>query len=162
MRLRCLTLNCWGLPDVVTRRVYAKLHAVDAERASGGTGGDGGEEKGTTPRIASRTERITAIVRAIEAGFDGGAEDFDIVAFQELWLPQDREVVLKTRLRSSGRGEKEGDKEGAGDRWYSSHTFDSGILGSSGLVILSRYPIVAATFHRYRVNGQVTRVDEME
>jgi len=39
------------------------------------------------------------------------------------------------------------------------HVFSSGLIGSSGLQIISRYPIKEVFFHRYRVNGKIYRFD---
>jgi sphingomyelin phosphodiesterase 2 len=77
-----------------------------------------------------RSERIRAISRFLENS------DFDIVALQELWVYADYEIV-RSRLSRSLPFSK---------------FFYSGALGA-GLVIFSRFPIVAATIHPYSLNG---------
>ncbi|KAN0134335.1 Endonuclease/exonuclease/phosphatase [Lactarius tabidus] len=77
-----------------------------------------------------RSERIRAISRFLENS------DFDIVALQELWVYADYGIV-RSRLSRSLPFSK---------------FFYSGALGA-GLVIFSRFPIVAATIHPYSLNG---------
>jgi len=71
-------------------------------------------------------------------------KEYDIVCLQEVWLPWDQKAMLEM-----------GDNAGL----IYSHVYSSGMLGSNGLVLLSRFPIQDVFFHRFRVNGQVYRVD---
>jgi len=117
IRLRFLSLNCWGLPDFITGIIGRKF-------------------KKNPRRWAKRTERI----RSIANRFDS----YDVVCLQEVWIQEDQEM-----FSSIGR-----------ERGFShSHVFTSGLLGSSGLQILSKYPIEQVYFQRYRLNGQILRVD---
>ncbi|THH33437.1 hypothetical protein EUX98_g793 [Antrodiella citrinella] len=84
-----------------------------------------------------RTQRIAAIATAL------GAADYDIVALQELWVFADYEHVRASVAR----------------RLPYSKFFYSGALGA-GLVIFSRFPILAATVHPYSLNG--TPIDVLD
>jgi endonuclease/exonuclease/phosphatase family metal-dependent hydrolase len=66
---------------------------------------------------------------------------YDIIALQEVWQPEDVSR-LKTATRSSG---------------YTVHHFASGPIGS-GLVTLSRHPILQTAFHPYRLAGSARTV----
>nr|CAG8448767.1 3915_t:CDS:2 [Entrophospora candida] len=67
--------------------------------------------------------------------------DYEIVCLQEVWIYDSYEFIRnKTRKRFPHA------------RFYS-----SGIFGS-GLVILSRYPIVEVNFYKYRLNGRPIKV----
>ncbi|KAH8099300.1 Endonuclease/exonuclease/phosphatase [Cristinia sonorae] len=77
-----------------------------------------------------RTQRIAAIASAL------AKSDYDIVALQELWVFADYEHV----------------RASVASRLPYSKFFYSGALGA-GLVIFSRFPILAATVHPYSLNG---------
>ncbi|KAI0828959.1 DNase I-like protein [Trametes gibbosa] len=77
-----------------------------------------------------RKERVTAIANAL------AASDHDIITLQELWVFADYEYV----------------RDAVGKRLPYSKFFYSGALGA-GLVIFSRFPILAATIHPYSLNG---------
>nr|CAG8466628.1 8362_t:CDS:2 [Entrophospora candida] len=67
--------------------------------------------------------------------------DYEIVCLQEVWVYDNYELICnKTRKRFPY------------SRFYS-----SGVFGS-GLVVLSRYPIVEVNFHKYRLNGHPIKV----
>ncbi|GJE85883.1 DNase I-like protein [Phanerochaete sordida] len=78
----------------------------------------------------NRRERVEAITRVL------ADSDYDIIALQELWVFADYEHV----------------REALSKRLPYSKFFYSGALGA-GLVILSRFPILAATIHPYSLNG---------
>ncbi len=83
---------------------------------------------------------MRAIGRAI------GEMDVDIVGLQEVFYGKDRRLLVEAAAR-------------AGLTY--SHYFASGVMGS-GLLTLSRYPIVDETFLRFRLNGRpqdLVRVD---
>jgi len=121
MNLRVLTLNCWGLPDCITKVVYRRYKDP---KLSGG-------------RLwTTRTERIEAIAKTLNS--------YDIVCLQEVWIQQDQDALTKICAENG---------------MAYSHVFSSGMIGSSGLQIISRYPIKEVYFHRYRVNGRVLRFD---
>jgi len=120
-QLRVLTLNCWGLPDIITKVVYRKYKDPKVSKGR---------------KWPSRTERFAAIANKLDA--------FDIVCLQEVWIKEDQEL-LRTICKDKGL--------------QYSHVFSSGLIGSSGLQIISRYPIKEVFFHQYRVNGAVYRVD---
>eukprot|EP01121_Diplochlamys_sp_Union-15-3_P018078 TRINITY_DN6507_c0_g1_i1.p1 TRINITY_DN6507_c0_g1~~TRINITY_DN6507_c0_g1_i1.p1 ORF type:complete len:362 (-),score=26.67 TRINITY_DN6507_c0_g1_i1:13-1098(-) len=107
--LRVFTLNCWGLPDLITGRL-----------------------KGI--KKPKRTERIINISN--ELG------NYDIVGLQEVWMKQDREV-LRQKAKKYGL--------------VHCHYYKSFMLGS-GLLLLSRYPIVQTAFLRYSLNGKPQRI----
>jgi len=71
-------------------------------------------------------------------------DSYDIVCLQEVWIEEDQEYLKKACFEKG---------------LIYCHVFSSGMIGSSGLQIISRYPIKEVYFHRYRVNGQVLRVD---
>ncbi|KAH9858345.1 inositol phosphophingolipids phospholipase C [Lenzites betulinus] len=77
-----------------------------------------------------RRERVNAIANALATA------DHDIIALQELWVFADYEYV----------------RDAVGKRLPYSKFFYSGALGA-GLVIFSRFPILAATIHPYSLNG---------
>lgn len=90
------------------------------------------------PWAKHRTARLTAIVERLQA------LQPDVIALQEVYLPQDRSF-LREHL----------------SEWEHQHYFASALVGS-GLLTLSRYPIVEAAFHRFRLGGKpeaVTRGD---
>jgi sphingomyelin phosphodiesterase 2 len=113
--LRVVTLNVWGLPDVITKRVKHK----DPKWVQG-----------------SRRSRIKEIGMRLAP--------YDLVGLQEVWLSEDREALKEYGLQSN---------------LPYCHSFSSGMLGTSGLMILSRFPILDVHFFRYKLNGQVIRVD---
>jgi endonuclease/exonuclease/phosphatase family metal-dependent hydrolase len=87
-----------------------------------------------------RAARMRAIARAI------AEMDVDVVGLQEVFYAKDRRLLVESAAR-------------AGLTY--SHYFQSGIVGS-GLLTLSRYPIVDTTFRRFQLNGRpqdLVRVD---
>ncbi|MCP4643730.1 MAG: hypothetical protein GY851_25010 [bacterium] len=84
-----------------------------------------------------RAERMPAIGEAV------AALSPDIVGFQETWIASDRATVLAA-LDPIGL--------------VHHHYFRSGLVGS-GLLIVSRYPIVETHFWRYTLGGKPLRVD---
>ncbi|KAI0715005.1 Endonuclease/exonuclease/phosphatase [Earliella scabrosa] len=77
-----------------------------------------------------RTERVAAIADVL------ASSDYDIITLQELWVFADFEFV----------------RAAVSKKLPYSKFFYSGALGA-GLVIFSRFPIVAATVHPYSLNG---------
>ncbi|OBZ79052.1 Inositol phosphosphingolipids phospholipase C [Grifola frondosa] len=77
-----------------------------------------------------RAERIAAIANAL------AASDYDVITLQELWVFADYEHVRAT----------------VHEKLPYAKFFYSGALGA-GLVIFSRFPILAATIHPYSLNG---------
>ncbi|KAI0639958.1 Endonuclease/exonuclease/phosphatase [Trametes polyzona] len=77
-----------------------------------------------------RKERVAAIANAL------AASDYDVITLQELWVFADYEYV----------------RDAVSKRLPYSKFFYSGALGA-GLVIFSRFPIIAATIHAYSLNG---------
>jgi len=71
-------------------------------------------------------------------------ENYDIICLQEVWLKSDRDI-LKEYAQKMGL--------------IYSHVYNSGILGKSGLVLISKWKIEQTFFHRYRVNGRFIRID---
>lgn len=98
MKLRVLTLNCWGVPIFSRDRIL----------------------------------RMRAIGQAL-AQFN-----FDVVALQEVYREEDRQIIAQHAVR--------------GGLVYT-HYFPSGLIGS-GLFTLSRFPIEATGFLRFRLNGR--------
>jgi len=119
--LRILTLNCWGLPDIVTKVVYRRYNNPTI---SGGR------------KWPKRTQRIASIAEKLDS--------YDVVCLQEVWIKEDQDL-FSSICKEKGL--------------QYSHVFSSGIIGSSGLQIISRYPIREVFFHRYRVNGSIIRLD---
>jgi len=120
-QLRVLTLNCWGLPDVVTKLVYRKYSDPKVSKGR---------------NWPKRTDRFIAIANKLDS--------FDVVCLQEVWIKKDQEL-LRSICKDKGL--------------IYSHVFSSGLIGSSGLVIISRFPIKEVFFHKYRINGVVYRLD---
>jgi sphingomyelin phosphodiesterase 2 len=79
-----------------------------------------------------RAARMRAIGRAI------GQMDVDVVGLQEVFYAKDRKLLVEAATR-------------AGLTY--SHYFHSGLMGS-GLLTLSRFPIVETSFLRFRLNGR--------
>jgi len=118
LNFKTLTLNCWGLPDAITRTFTSPARK---------------NSKWIQPK---RTDRIKEIGKRIA--------QFDLVCLQEVWMEEDFQTLVEC-------GKKH-------ELDYSTR-FYSGALGASGLAIISRYRIVEAHFWKYRLNGQVLRVD---
>jgi endonuclease/exonuclease/phosphatase family metal-dependent hydrolase len=79
-------------------------------------------------------------MRAIREGLAGlGA---DLVALQEVWSAEARQVLLEGALRA-----------GWGWRWH-----NRAELGGSGLLVLSRLPIAEARFDPFRLRGRPERL----
>jgi len=89
--------------------------------------------KRTKPK---RTERMKLIGKELE--------NFDVVCLQEMWMKEDQ-LMLQQMGKDAGLN-------------YS-HVYASGLINSAGLQIISRYPISEVHFHKYRVNGNILRVD---
>ncbi len=85
-------------------------------------------------------ERITAIGKALPE------YDADLVAFQEAWTEGSR-----ARLLAAGAS--------AG---YRHHWMRPQARGGSGLLVLSRFPIEAAHFQSFRVEGDALRLDHSD
>eukprot|EP00164_Ancoracysta_twista_P009257 GFYU01013639.1.p1 GENE.GFYU01013639.1~~GFYU01013639.1.p1 ORF type:complete len:436 (-),score=43.72 GFYU01013639.1:121-1428(-) len=85
------------------------------------------------PIAKYRQRRVECIGRWIHAGADGA----DVVSLQELWRDRDAAYLA----------------EEAGKVFPYSHFYRSGAFGS-GLLLLSKYPIVYAFFHLYRHPGK--------
>ncbi|RPD65118.1 DNase I-like protein [Lentinus tigrinus ALCF2SS1-6] len=77
-----------------------------------------------------RTERVRAIANVL------ASSDYDIITLQELWVYADFEYVRAVVSKKLPYAK----------------FFYSGALGA-GLVIFSRFPIIAATIHPYSLNG---------
>jgi len=120
-QLRVLTLNCWGLPDFLTKVVYRRYNKPQILNGR---------------KWGKRTQRIAAIANRLD--------EYDVVCLEEVWIQEDQELF---RIIGKEKG------------LLYSHVFSSGLLGSSGLQVLSRHPIQEVHFHRYRLNGQIFRVD---
>jgi endonuclease/exonuclease/phosphatase family metal-dependent hydrolase len=69
--------------------------------------------------------------------------DFDLCVLTECWQAADRRVLAEIA------------REEHGLRY--SHHFSAGVFGT-GVMIVSRFPIVSTHFHRFRVNGRPQRV----
>lgn len=63
--------------------------------------------------------------------------DPDILCFQEVYLPDNRQELIA----------------GLVDRWRYHHYFPSALIGS-GLLTMSKFPIVDAAFHKFRMQGK--------
>lgn len=99
-----------------------------------------------TPHFAARMGALQAFVASCE---------FDVVALQELWLWQDRDEVIAAARR--------------GGRLVHSYYFRHGVgvpgwpnQCGSGLLVLSRHPVVDAAFLRFSVNGLPYRFDHLD
>lgn len=112
--IKIVSLNCWGLPD---RFTYPTQPGV--------------ERTGVLP--PNRVERMRNIAARVG--------EWDIVTFQELWVPWDRPVIIEA-AREQGL--------------VHSHYWRSNLVGS-GLLIVSRYPIIDTDFYKYRLCGKPQR-----
>ena len=92
------------------------------------------------PTSADRAARMVAIGREL------ATMNLDIVGLQECWLKADRDRILDGIA-------------GSGLRY--THFYPSGFMGS-GLMILSRFPIVDVGFHRYTLNGLPLMIPEVD
>jgi sphingomyelin phosphodiesterase 2 len=70
-KLSFLTLNCWGLPDLITGAVYQKYGSS-----------------------LKRHQRIEMIARRL------CESHYDVVALQELWVPSDKSLVERVCVGS--------------------------------------------------------------
>jgi sphingomyelin phosphodiesterase 2 len=85
-----------------------------------------------------RQDRLAAIGRYLA----DPARGYDIVGLQEVWVEDDYLQI----------------KELVKDVLPYTKTWASGALGSSGLVILSKFPIVATSMRRFALNGDPFKV----
>jgi endonuclease/exonuclease/phosphatase family metal-dependent hydrolase len=92
------------------------------------------------PTSSDRQARMLAIGRQL------AAMNLDIVGLQECWLEDDRARVLAGLM---------------GSDLSHSHFYPSGLMGS-GLMLLSRFPIVDVGFHRYSLNGLPLKIPEVD
>ncbi len=72
-----------------------------------------------------------------------GQFDLDVIAFQEIWRSDARQIL-----------EAAGQRAGLPHRWHSGAR-----LGGSGLLVLSRFPIEKARFERFDLGGLARRID---
>ena len=86
-------------------------------------------------------DRVLARMRAI--GSRIGQFDLDVIAFQEIWRSDARQIL-----------EAAGQRAGLPHRWHS-----GAHLGGSGLLVLSRFPIEKARFERFDLGGLARRID---
>lgn len=86
-----------------------------------------------------RLERITAFAQVLPS------LPADIITLQEVWLEEDQ-----TRLIDAGQRA----------HLPYAYFFRSGILGGSGLLTLSRFPILEVAFHEFRLKTRPERVDQ--
>lgn len=89
-------------------------------------------------------DRVEPRMRAI--GNHLGDLDLDVMAFQEVWIPEARQLLCEAGRRC-----------GLDQIW---HTEAS--LGGSGLLVLSRLPIEATRFDRFSLRGLPERIDHGE
>ena len=87
---------------------------------------------------AERRLRVEAVARHL------ATLPVDVVGLQEAWLPTDRERIIRAAARNG---------------LHYSHYFRSGLVGS-GLLVLSRYPIAATAFWRFRLGGYPEMLNE--
>ncbi len=83
------------------------------------------------PYAKDRSERTAAICEEVMR------LNPDILLFQEVYLPNNRQQLL----------------DGLSERWCYTHHFSSALLGS-GLLTMSKYPIVDAMFQSFRMRGK--------
>jgi sphingomyelin phosphodiesterase 2 len=69
--------------------------------------------------------------------------DLDVMAFQEVWTADAREILLRA-----------GRVAGLANTWHTDATF-----GGSGLLVLSRLPILDVHFQRFTLRGRPERID---
>jgi endonuclease/exonuclease/phosphatase family metal-dependent hydrolase len=87
------------------------------------------------PQAKARSERIAAIAEEMKR------INPDVICFQEVYTMANRADLIG-RLQA---------------QWPHYHYFASAVLGS-GLLTMSRYPIVEAVFHRFRMGGKPERL----
>lgn len=83
-----------------------------------------------------RSERIAAIAEEVKR------LNPDVICFQEVYWENNRKDLI-SRLEQ---------------QWPHYHHFASALIGS-GLLTMSRYPIVEAAFHRFRMGGKPERLE---
>lgn len=67
--VRILTLNCWGLPDIITGAIYGSNYG----------------------KYSTRKERIQKI--GMKLSDKAKTENLEIIALQELWLDEDKKAL---------------------------------------------------------------------
>lgn len=92
------------------------------------------------PTSKDRAARMVAIGRKL------ATMNLDIVGLQECWLEADRDRIVMGL---------------AGSDLRYIHFYPSGLMGS-GLMLLSRFPIVDVGFHRFSLNGLPLKVPEVD
>lgn len=70
----------------------------------------------------------------------------DVVAFQEVWTEGARDVLLRAGVRAG----------------YIHHWYIEGAIGGSGLMVLSRLPIIESNFERFALSGYPEELDNGE
>ena len=85
------------------------------------------------PIAAHTTERMAAIGSRLAEG------DYDLVALQEVFSDRDWDIITRAQMGNSNL------------KYF--HRFKSGVIGS-GLALLSKYPIVEASFQRFNSTGK--------
>lgn len=88
-----------------------------------------------TPLARARQQRLEAIAAEIQR------LDPDVIALQEVFVERDRDSLIGA----------------LGEQWPHFHAFGSSVVGS-GLLTLSRYPIVDVAFLRYRLGGKPEKI----
>lgn len=89
------------------------------------------------PKVSKEKDlRIQEVAKRLSSG------EFDIVSLQEIWGEGDRTKVI--------------DIAAEGGLKYS-HYFRSGTIGS-GILVLSRYPILKLSYHRFSINGKPYKI----
>lgn len=84
--------------------------------------------------------------RMLAIGAALGALALDVAAFQEVWSEPERDILVDLGRRA-----------GLGHVWH-----PAGTLGGSGLLVLSRVPILEARLHRFELAGVAERIDEAD
>lgn len=92
------------------------------------------------PATRRKDERLHALARALPPF---GA---DVIALQEMWMEEDRDVLM-------------GRLDGTSLRY--AHSFPAGVAGS-GMMLLSPHPIIETGFYRFRLTSHPLRENQNE
>lgn len=140
-KLRVVTLNVWGIPDIFTR--------APSETKKLGFG------------KLSRSERIQRIASRFF--------EFDVICLQEVWMKSDIDFFIQKAIEQeithwryfpSGRRLKSVSSVlRVNARWGSTVAKESSAFGfGSGMIILSRYPIGFSDFQMFSLCGKPQRL----
>ena len=137
-RLRVVSLNIWGLPDLLNR-APGKINRFGYGKVA-------------------RSERLRRIISRLD--------EFDVICFQEVWVRSDRKKLIAAasecglthwRYFHSGRSLSFLSRLFGWDEDFGDGKLFSGLGIGSGMLIVSRYPISRSEYRSFSLCGKPQR-----